>query len=121
MPEALFKIRREYGSDLLYIQTSFQTNTKQSGTKFLLKLLAACCVINKEVIFHIILHTFATTVILSNPVPIEPASKMLGHKKLQNTQHYVKILRKRVSDDVQTLRNKFAITDTVVKYEKKGN
>lgn len=33
--------------------------------------------------------------------------KMLGHKKMQIAQHYAKILDKRVSDDTQSLREKF--------------
>ena len=52
-------------------------------------------------------HTFATTITLTNGVPIESVSKMLGHKKMQTTQHYAKILDKRVSQDMQALRSKF--------------
>jgi hypothetical protein len=36
---------------------------------------------------------------------------MLGHKNIQLTQHYAKILDKKVSDDMQVLRNKFTATD----------
>ena len=45
-----------------------------------LKEIAAVCGINKELTFHIARHTFATTVTLTNGVPIESVSKMLGHK-----------------------------------------
>ncbi|MCE5331743.1 MAG: tyrosine-type recombinase/integrase [Bacteroidales bacterium] len=37
-------------------------------------------------------HIFATTVTLTNGVPIESVSKMLRHKNLHTTQHYTKIL-----------------------------
>ncbi|MFZ2285322.1 MAG: tyrosine-type recombinase/integrase [Lutibacter sp.] len=37
-------------------------------------------------------HTFATTVTLTNGVPLESVSKMLGHKSIKTTQHYAKIL-----------------------------
>jgi len=70
-----------------------------------LKEIADCCEINKELTYHIARHTFATTVTLSNNVPIESVSKMLGHKNLRTTQHYAKILDKKVSNDMQQLRS----------------
>ncbi|MBS1744238.1 MAG: site-specific integrase [Bacteroidetes bacterium] len=73
-----------------------------------LKEIATCCRINKQLTFHIARHTFATTVTLSNGVPIETVSKMLGHKKLQTTQHYAKILDTKVSNDMQALFTKFS-------------
>ena len=70
-----------------------------------LKEIASICGINKELTFHIARHTFATTVTLSNGVPIESVSKMLGHTNIKTTQHYAKILDKKVSDDMSVLRN----------------
>lgn len=72
-----------------------------------LKEIADACGICKELTFHIARHTFATTVTLSNGVPIESVSKMLGHKNLKTTQHYAKILDLKVSNDMQILREKF--------------
>ena len=74
-----------------------------------LKEIAGVCEIEKELTFHIARHTFATTVTLTNGVPIESVSKMLGHKNLRTTQHYAKVLDRKVSDDMKILRNKFAI------------
>jgi integrase len=74
-----------------------------------LKEVGDLCDISKEITFHMARHTFATSVTLTNGVPIETVSKMLGHKNIQTTQHYAKILDKKVSEDMQVLRDKFSI------------
>ncbi|MFA9195929.1 site-specific integrase [Flavobacterium sp. FBOR7N2.3] len=74
-----------------------------------LKEIAGVCKIEKELTFHIARHTFATTVTLTNGVPIESVSKMLGHKNLRTTQHYAKVLDRKVSEDMQILKNKFKL------------
>ena len=73
-----------------------------------LKEIAAVCEIEKELTFHIARHTFATTVTLTNGVPIESVSKMLGHKNLRTTQHYAKVLDRKVSEDMKILKAKFS-------------
>jgi site-specific recombinase XerD len=80
------------------------TNQKMNAY---LKEIAAICNISKELTFHIARHTFATTVTLSNGIPIETVSKMLGHSSIKQTQHYAKILDRKVSDDMKILREKF--------------
>jgi len=72
-----------------------------------LKEIADLCAINKNLTYHIARHTFATTITLSNGVPIETVSKMLGHRNLKTTQHYAKILDKKISEDMRNLRDKF--------------
>ena len=73
-----------------------------------LKEIADVCGISKTLTFHIARHTFATTVTLSNGVPIETVSKMLGHTNLKTTQHYAKILDIKVSDDMKLLKKKLS-------------
>ena len=81
-----------------------------------LKEIGDVCGINKELTFHIARHTFATTVTLTNGVPIESVSKMLGHKNLKTTQHYAKIVDRKVGNDMKTLKiklqNKASDTNT---------
>jgi site-specific recombinase XerD len=85
------------------------TNQKMNAY---LKEIAGVCEIEKELTFHISRHTFATTITLTNGVPIESVSKMLGHKNLRTTQHYAKVLDKKVSEDMKILRDKFNLLTT---------
>ena len=71
-----------------------------------LKEIANICGINKNMTTHTARHTFATTITLSNGVPMESVSKMLGHKNLKTTQHYAKVLDKKISDDMNLLKAK---------------
>ncbi len=73
-----------------------------------LKEIAEVCGIKKNITFHLARHTFATTVTLSNGVPIETVSKMLGHTKIATTQIYAKVLEKKISEDMAALRKKLA-------------
>jgi site-specific recombinase XerD len=80
-----------------------------------LKEIADLCGITKKMTFHTARHTFATTITLTNGVPIETVGKMLGHRNLKTTQHYAKILDKKVSDDMMMLRNKLeSLSSTTV-------
>ena len=78
-----------------------------------LKEIADLCKISKNLTFHLARHTFATTVTLTNGVPIESVSKMLGHKSLKTTQHYAKILDRKVSDDMKALKEKLSINKSL--------
>lgn len=72
-----------------------------------LKEIANLTGIKKKLTFHMARHTFATTVTLSNGVPLESVSKMLGHRSLKTTQHYAKILDIKLSEDMKNLRTRF--------------
>lgn len=74
-----------------------------------LKEIADSCGIKKNLTFHMARHTFATTVTLSNGVPIESVSKMLGHQSLKTTQHYAKILDGKLSEDMSLLKQRLSV------------
>lgn len=77
-------------------------------TNAYLKEIAALCGIDKPLTFHIARHTFATTVTLANGVPIETVSAMLGHTDIKTTQHYAKIVQRKVGEDMQALQERLA-------------
>ncbi len=71
-----------------------------------LKEIADLCGITKQLSFHTARHTFATTVTMMNGVPIESVSKMLGHKNINSTQHYARIVDEKVGEDMKRLAEK---------------
>ncbi|MCC8360609.1 site-specific integrase [Salinimicrobium sediminilitoris] len=79
--------------------------SNQKSNAFL-KEIAMMCGIVKPLTTHLARHTFATTITLTNGVPIESVSKMLGHKDLRTTQHYAKIVDRKISDDMKALKIK---------------
>jgi site-specific recombinase XerD len=90
----------------LYKNTLFPTISNQKLNSYL-KEIADICRIRKNLTFHIARHTFATTVTLSNGVPIETVSKLLGHSKITTTQIYAKVIERKVSEDMQKLEQRF--------------
>lgn len=78
-----------------------------------LKELADLCHIQKQLSYHVARHTFATTVTMMNGVPIETVSKMLGHKNIHSTQHYARIVDKKVGDDMKLLAAKLNGASTI--------
>lgn len=78
-----------------------------------LKEIADLCEIKKNLTFHMARHTFATTVTLSNGVPIETVSKLLGHTKIATTQIYARVIEKKISEDINKLRYKLNKNDNI--------
>lgn len=73
-----------------------------------LKEIAVLAGIDKNLTFHVARHTFATTITLTNDVPIESVSKMLGHKTLRSTQGYAKVADTKLASDMGRLRQKLS-------------
>lgn len=68
-----------------------------------LKEVADLCGIEKNLTFHVARHTFATTVTLQNGVSIESVSRMLGHTNIRSTQHYARIVDKKIAQDMMAM------------------
>ena len=107
VPEELIKKYEDFENPkgtLLPVLSNQKTNSY-------LKEIADACEIEKNLTFHVARHTFATTVTLSNGVPIESVSKMLGHRSIKITQHYAKVLDEKLSEDMNNLRNRMAASE----------
>ncbi|AEA44978.1 site-specific integrase [Fluviicola taffensis] len=107
------QIIEKYKNDEYCIKSNklLPVNSNQRYNSYL-KELADICGIKKHLTTHIARHTFATTVTLANGVPIETVSSMLGHKSIRTTQVYAKVVEKKVSDDMKTLRDKLSLANT---------
>jgi integrase/recombinase XerD len=104
LPKAMELIRRYSEDDRTKVTgTLFPVLSNQKLNSYL-KEIAAACGIGKHLTFHLARHTFATTLTLTNGVPIETVSKMLGHANLRTTQIYAKVVEKKISDDMGRLR-----------------
>ncbi|MGC1632522.1 MAG: site-specific integrase [Gelidibacter sp.] len=80
-----------------------------------LKEIASVVGIRKNLTFHMARHTFATTVTLSNGVPIETVSKLLGHMKVSTTQIYARVLEEKLSKDMIDLQKMLNAKDELKK------
>lgn len=71
-----------------------------------LKVLADLCNFKKELTFHVARHTNATTILLSNNIPIEVVSKFLGHTNVHTTEIYAKITNDHLKNHITSLNQK---------------
>lgn len=79
-------------------------NTEMSLISNGLRLIFTCSLsLALPCIFHQSRHTAATTIFLSNGVPIETVSSMLGHKSIKTTQIYAKITKEKLNQDMENL------------------
>lgn len=106
LPPALTLIKRYENFPECVIKDKLFPICSNQKMNMYLKEIADACGILKNLTTHVARHTFATTVTLTNGVPIETVSKMLGHRNLRTTQHYAKILDNKISEDMKMLRSK---------------
>lgn len=99
--EILQKYQDPVSEFLLPVYSNQKTNNY-------LKEIASQCKIPKKLSFHVARHTFATTITLSNGVPIETVSKLLGHSKLSTTQIYARVIDQKIGEDMDLLQSKLS-------------
>jgi site-specific recombinase XerD len=93
-----------------------------SGMDRHLKYIAKSARIDKCLTFHMGRHTYATTVCLSNGIPIESLSRMLGHSSISTTQIYAEVTRMKINEDMTNLgkriEGKYRLADNEFKQQK---
>lgn len=72
--------------------------------------------INKMISFHQGRHTFASLITLSEGVPIETVSLMLGHRHIKTTQGYAELSLDKIAKDARKLSKRIARQFKLVDY-----
>ena len=70
-----------------------------------LKTVMKACGIEKPISYHCARHSFAT-IALTNGMPIENVSRVLGHTNITTTQIYAKITSQKLNNDLTMLGDK---------------
>lgn len=73
-----------------------------------LKRIARNCKINRTLTYHMARYTFASQICLSQGVPIESVSRMLGHTSILTTQRYARLNNEKVINDMKQFAQRIA-------------
>jgi integrase len=103
IPIQIMERYREFSKDDLVFHVFYQEKINK-----LLKKIAKLCGIDKPLSFHQSRHTFASQICLSQRIPIESVSKMLGHTDIATTQRYAFVNREKIGNDMKLLSNRIA-------------
>ena len=90
-------------SALRCVSGIWQNNEKpliSNGLRFVVTCLLAAAL---WVLFHQARHTFGSIICLSQGIPIETVSKIMGHKHIKTTQRYAKVTQDKIDRDVDRL------------------
>ena len=80
-----------------------------SNTNGNLKKIAKICGIKRNITFHMARHSYASLITLSQGVPMETVSRMLGHRDLRATRIYAQVSNEKINTDMRRLEKR--ITD----------
>ncbi|KAA6323010.1 Tyrosine recombinase XerC [termite gut metagenome] len=73
-----------------------------------LKVIAKHCNVTANITFHVARHCFASQLCLSQGVPIESVSRMMGHRNIQTTQRYARVNNEKIGNDMKQLSGRLA-------------
>lgn len=71
-----------------------------------LKKIAKLCGVEKNVTYHQSRHNFGTLITLSQGVPLETVSQMMGHKCIRTTQIYAKLTHQKINEDMKNVSSR---------------
>ena len=78
-----------------------------------LQKIGEICGIDRKLTFHCGRHTYASEITLSQGVPMETVSRMLGHRDLRSTRIYAKVTNDKIDEDMgrleKRLNNKYKL------------
>jgi site-specific recombinase XerD len=88
-----------------YCQQTNQVIPVKSNQKYneSLKIIQSMAGIETKLTSHLGRHVFATTIALSNGMPLVTLSKILGHSSVKTTQIYAKVLDDKIAKDFDDL------------------
>jgi integrase len=109
LPQALAIIERYNGDPQVLAEGKLLPTLSHQKLNSYLKEIADVCGIKQVLTFHVARHTFATTITLSNGVPIESVSKLLGHTKISTTQIYARVVETKLSKDMKRLKKRLEV------------
>lgn len=86
-----------------------------SKTNGNLKKITKMCGIERNITFHMARHSYASLITLSQGVPMETVSRMLGHRDLRATRIYAEVSNDKINSDMRKLEkrieNRYHLTD----------
>jgi len=110
LPPALSIIKKYESAPERLVQGKVLPKFSNQKVNAYLKVIAELTDLKKNLTHHVARHTCATTILLSNEVPMEAVSKWLGHTDIKTTQIYGKItndyLQKQATEKLEPLFNK---------------
>lgn len=76
---------------------------KNSEVNLYLKAIAKAAGIEKRLTYHDARHSFGTSICLTQGVPIETLSQMMGHTNIRTTQIYAEVTKTKINEDMTNL------------------
>ena len=76
------------------------------GMNIQLKKIAKICDIERDITYHCARHSYASLITLSQGVPMETVSKMLGHSSIISTHIYAKMSNDKIDSDMRKLEKR---------------
>lgn len=109
LPKALEIIEKYKNDPICIARKSVLPVKSNQRTNEYLKEIADLCGIHSVLNTHKARRTFASTVTLSNGVPIHIVKEMLGHSSVRQTEEYAITQQESISSEMQLLREKLIV------------